>query len=352
MYTQFNLIMKIIYTPKVGTSDIEVKLCVIHKHNVRVKPGDIICEVETSKATYDIETEYEGFVYVIHDINKNIIIGSPIAIISESQLNDIDLSIELNKLISFEESSSTNNSITKKAQILIDKYNLDISSINKDIITEKDVQELIVKRKLKNDLQDYKFSSRDILIVGIGGHAGMCIDILRQGNEFNIVGFIDDNLTQDDKYGLKYFGGLDDIEFLTKKGLCNAILGIGFVGNLKKREKVYNYLTQFVNIPSIIHNKAIIEPTARIHNGCQIMAGAIIGSNVIISQNCIVNTGAIVSHDSFISDSSHLTPGATIAGHVKIGKRVTVGMCSTIYIGLSISDDTVIANSKTVIENI
>jgi len=344
--------MKIIYTPKVGTSDIEVKLCVIHQHNVRVKVGDIICEVETSKATYDIESEYEGYVYVIHDLNKNILIGSPLAIISESQLNEIDLNIELNKLISIDDSYSSNTSITKKAQILIDKFNLDISSIKKDVITEKDVQELLFKEDLKNDLQDSNFSSQDIVIVGIGGHAGMCIDILRQNNEFNIVGFIDDNLTQDYKYGLKYLGRLDDIEFLTKKGLCNAVLGIGFVGNLKKREKIYDYLTQFVNIPSIIHNKAIIEPTAKIHNGCQIMAGAIIGSNVVIGQNCIVNSGAIVSHDSIISDSSHLTPGATLAGHVKIGKRVTVGMCSTIYIGLSISDDTVITNGKTIIANV
>jgi len=344
--------MKIIYTPKVGTSDIEVKLCVIHQHNVRVKVGDIICEVETSKATYDIETEYEGYVYVIHDLNKNILIGSPLAIISESQLNEIDLNMELNKLISIDESNSSNISITKKAQILIDKFNLDISSIKKDVITEKDVQEFLFKGELKNDLQDIKFRSQDIVIVGIGGHAGMCIDILKQSNEFNIVGFIDDNLTQDDKYGLKYLGRLDDIEFLTKKGLRNAVLGIGFLGNLKKREKVYDYLTQFVNIPTIIHNKAIIEPTAKIHNGCQIMAGAIIGSNVLIGQNCIVNSGAIVSHDSIVSDNSHLTPGATLAGHVRVGKRVTVGMCSTIYIGLSVSDDTVITNGKTVVENV
>lgn len=344
--------MNIIYTPKVGTSDIEVKLCVIHYHNMRVNVGDIICEIETSKASYDIETEYEGYVYFIQDLNKNIIVGSPLAIISESQLNEIDLKLEINKLNLNDDLISSNNSITQKAQILIDKFNLDISSIKKEIITEKDVQELLIKRKLNNDLQDLNFSTHDIVIVGIGGHAGMCIDILRQSNEFNIVGFVDDNLTIDDKYGLKYLGGTDSIEFLSKNGLCNAVLGIGFVGNLKKREKVYNYLTQFVNIPSIIHKKAIIEPTAKIHNGCQIMAGAIIGSNVVIGQNCIVNSGAIVSHDSIISDSSHLTPGATLAGHVKIGKRVTVGMCSTIYIGLSISDDTVIANSKTVIENI
>lgn len=344
--------MNIIYTPKLGTSDIEVKLCAIHNHNVRVKVGDIICEVETSKANFEIETEYEGFVYIIHDLNKNIEIGRPLAIISENQLNEIELNFEVNKLVVIDNSNSLNSTITKKAQILIDKFNLDISSIKKDLITEKDVNELLFKEKLNNDLIGLSFSKKDIVIVGIGGHAGMCIDIIRQKDEYNIVGFIDDNVSNDRKYGLKYLGGLDNIVLLASNGLCNAILGIGFVGNLKKREKIYNYLKQFVNIPTIIHNKSIIEPTAKIDHGCQIMAGAIIGSNVLIGQNCIVNSGAIISHDSVISESSHLTPGATLAGHVKIGKRVTIGMCSTIYIGLSISDDIIITNGKTVIENV
>ena len=344
--------MKIIYTPKVGTSDIEVKLCAILCNNQKVSIGDIICEVETSKATYDIESEYDGYIYMIHELYENINVGSPLALISEVQLSEVDLKIEINKFASDNDVRSINTNVTKKAQVLIDKYEVDISSIKKEIITEKDVQELLIKAKLSSELINTSFKENDLVVVGIGGHAGMCIDILRQESMYNIVGFVDDNVTIDEKYGLKYLGNLSFIEEFAKKGLRNAILGIGFLGNLKKREKVYYYLTQFVNIPSIIHCKAIIESTAKIQNGCQIMAGAIIGSNVVIGQNCIVNSGAIVSHDSIISDSSHLTPGATLAGHVKIGKRVTVGMCSTIYIGISISDDTVITNGKTVIENL
>lgn len=344
--------MKIIYTPKVGTSDIEVRLCAILRNNQKISIGDIICEVETSKATYDIESEYDGYIYMIHDLYENINVGSPLAIISEVQLSEIELKIEINKFASGTDVRSLKTNVTKKAQVLIDKHEVDISSINKEIITEKDVQELLIKAKLSSELINTSFKENDLVIVGIGGHAGMCIDILRQESKYNIVGFIDDNVTNDEKYGLKYLGNLSGIEEFAKNGLCHVVLGIGFVGNLKKREKIYNYLTSFVRVPTIIHKSAIVEPSAKIDEGCQIMAGAIIGSNVLIGKNCIVNSGAIVSHDSLISDGSHLTPGATLAGHVKIGKRVTVGMCSTIYIGIEISDDNVIVNGKSVIDNI
>jgi sugar O-acyltransferase (sialic acid O-acetyltransferase NeuD family) len=344
--------MKIIYTPKVGTSDIEVKLCAIFRNNQKVSIGDVICEIETSKATYDIECEYDGYVYMIHDLYENINIGNPLAIISEVQLSEVELKMEMNKFIYDTDVRSLTTNVTKKAQVLIDKHQVDISSIKKEIITEKDVQELLIKVKLSSELINISFKENDLVVVGIGGHAGMCIDILRQESKYNIVGFIDDNVINDEKYGLKYLGNLSVIEEFAKNGLCHVVLGIGFVGNLKKREKVHNYLNSFVNVPTIIHKSAIVEPSAKIDEGCQIMAGAIIGSNVLIGKNCIINSGVIVSHDSIISDGSHLTPGATLAGHVKIGKRVTVGMCATVYIGLEISDDHVIMNGKTVIDSI
>jgi UDP-perosamine 4-acetyltransferase len=344
--------MKIIYTPKVGTSDIEVKLCAIHTNNQKISIGDIICEVETSKATYDIESEYDGYIYMIHDLYEIINVGSPLAFISEVKLSEEEVKTEIDKFKTENNVQSIKTNITKKAQVLIDKYQVDISTIKKEIITEKDVQQLLINAELSSELINIDFKENDLVIVGIGGHAGMCIDILRQESKYNIVGFIDDKVTNDDNYGLRYLGNLRVIEELAKNGLCNVVLGIGFVGNLTKRETVYNFLTSFVRIPTIIHKSAIVEPSAFIDEGCQIMAGAIIGSNVKVGKNCIINSGAIISHDSTISDGSHITPGAVLAGHVKIGKRVTVGMCATVYIGLHVSDDKVIMNGKSLIDSI
>lgn len=340
--------MNIINTPKVGTSDIEVKLSEILKHDQIVSVGDIICAIETSKSTFEVESLYEGYVYILHQLGDSFEIGSPLAIISEKRLDKQEIEKNISqKQLNFE--SKKISKITKKAEILIEKYNVDISLINKELITEKDIENLL---NLNNDeLDNIRFTKNDIVIIGIGGHASMCIDILLQNGEYNIVGFVDDNITIDNRYSLKFLGNISRIEKFSKFGLEQVVLGIGFLGDLKKRQKVYEYLCQYVKIPTIIHKKAIVENSSIINSGCQIMAGAIIGSNVIIDKNCIINSGAIISHDSQIAKGSHITPGATLAGNVMIGECVTVGMCATIYMGLSISDYTIVPNGKSIIES-
>jgi UDP-perosamine 4-acetyltransferase len=176
----------------------------------------------------------------------------------------------------------------------------------------------------------------------------MCIDILLEQKKFNLVGFIDKIETSDKKYNLNYLGSLENLDNLISMGLKNLIIGIGFTGQLKKREKYYDEFSDKINIPTIIHKRAIIEDSAKIKEGCQIMAGAIIGSNVSIESNCIINSGSIISHDSTVKKSSHITPGAILAGNVTIGRRCTIGMGSTIYLGLEISDDEIINNGENV----
>lgn len=345
--------MEIFKTPKVGTSDIEVKIFSILLHDEKAKKGDVVCELETSKSTFDVEAETDGFVYILHDEGDTIFVGDPLAIYSDVRLSPEDFKTEYDRIKSeLSKNKSSSYKATKKAQALIDKYKIDISSLDKELITEKDVQNIIENDRILANSLNIKFASTDIVVIGIGGHASMCIDILLQNSNFKIVGFLDDNNFKDDKFGLKYLGKLDSIEHLSKCGLKYAILGIGFIGNLRGKEKMFNLVSKYVNIPSIIHPKAIVEPSANIKEGCQIMAGAIIGSNVVIDNNCIVNSGAIVSHDTIVSEGSHLTPGSIIAGHVKIGKRVTIGMGASVYIGLTISDDKVIMNGRAVFDNI
>ena len=199
---------------------------------------------------------------------------------------------------------------------------------------------------------EIKFSENDIVILGLGGHGSMCIDILLNQKKFNLVGFIDKFKIVDKKYNLKYLGTLDNLDYLIDKGLKNLIIGIGFVGNLKKRDKYFSDLSAKINIPTIIHNKAVIEESATVHKGCQIMAGSIIGSNVIIESNCIVNIGSLISHDSIVKKSSHITPGAILAGGVKIGNRSTIGMGATIFLGLQIGNDVIVGDGAVILKDV
>ena len=332
--------------PKQNASDVEVIISDIFiKSGQYIEKNSIIFAYETSKADFEFETTDSGFLYYNFSVGDSVEVQTVIAYLSDKELNKD----EINKIFSESNKISlSDKNITKKASKLIKENSIDIKEFKEDLITEKVVKEFLNKLSKKEPKLNIKFEKNDIVIMGIGGHASMCIDILLQQKKYNLVGFIDKIETSDKKYNLNYLGSLINLENLIKMGLKNLIIGVGFSGQLKKREKYFNELSKKINIPTIIHKKALIENSANINEGCQIMAGAIIGSNVKIDSNCIINSGSIISHDSIINKSSHITPGAILAGNVTVGKRCTIGMGSTIYLGLKIPDDTMIINGQDV----
>ena len=342
--------MNYIVIPKDGPSDSTVKIISNSKSNgEQIKKDELILEYETSKAIFELRSEYDGYITYFYEEEEEIPIGEPICVI-DNQPIEIDSLKNMKQDLGIDLKKETNDKlISKKAITLIKKHNLNIDDFDSDFINENIVLDHLGELESHSTLSNELFKEEDVLLYGIGGHAGMCIDILKAQDKYNLRGFIDDNTIVDNKYNLKYYGGYDNINTLKKMGLKNIIIGMGMLKNLRMRDKLFDNLKTKFTVPTIIHPSAIIEDSAEIKKGCQIMAGSIIGSNVIINENCIINSGSIISHDSVIGRSSHITPGATIAGHVKIGKRVIVGMCATIYIACTISDDKIIKNNENII---
>ena len=332
--------------PKQNASDDDVIISdLFFKSGEYVEEGDIIFGYETSKADFEFETDNSGFLYYNFSVGDSVQVQTDVAYLSDSELT----SDEIKKIFPVsDETNFSKKNITKKALKLIKENSIDVKEFKEDLITEKVVKEFLSSLSKKEPDINIDFKKNDIVIMGIGGHASMCIDILLEQDEYNLVGFIDKFETKDKKYNLDYLGSIENLDNLISMGLKNLIIGIGFSGNLKKRDKYYDELIKKINIPTIIHKKAIVERTVEIEEGTQVMAGAIIGSYVTIESNCIINSGCVISHDSTIKKSSHLTPGAILAGMVKIGRRCTIGMGSTIYLGLEIPDDTVIINGQNI----
>jgi sugar O-acyltransferase (sialic acid O-acetyltransferase NeuD family) len=340
-----------IKVPKDGASDQFVTITdLFFKNGDFVDQDKLIIEYETSKAAFEIFAEKAGYYYTFLNINNEIAVGENICFYSVEKINSADLNKIVEKNKKNKEISTVN--ITKKAKLLINKHNIDITSFSSELVTEKQVEKYLEKISVQKKINETKFNFKenDIVIMGIGGHAKMCIDIIKSNTNYNIVGYVDDFVDQNSVNGINYVGNINNLDYLISCGLKNMIIGIGFLGNLNKKEAFYQKFSSKINIPTIIHRSSIIEPTAIISEGCQIMAGAIIGSYVVVKPNCIINSGSIISHDSNIDESSHITPGAILAGHVKIGKRCTIGMGSSIYLGCEIPDDTIIKNNTAVNE--
>lgn len=345
--------MKYVNIPKDGASD---KFVTINELNFSngdyVNVGDIIMSYETSKASYEVDSETSGYIYYLVFENEKAEVGTKALVILDTILDEVQYNELKSENAKESKTLYEDKIISKKAGKLIEQYKIDLSQIQEEIVTEEVVQ-IYINNKNSEYNKTYQFLENDLVILGAGGHAGMCYDILKNDTKWNIVGFIDDNTSNfkmDDS--MIYFGKTSNVEELNKRGLKNIIIGVGFINNLKKRDDLYNKLVSIFNIPSVIHTSAIIEPSASILDGCQIMAGAIIGSNVMINSNCIINSGSIVSHDSVIGKSVHITPGVILAGHTNIGSRTIIGMGTTVYIGVSIGDDVVINNGISVFRDV
>lgn len=191
-------------------------------------------------------------------------------------------------------------------------------------------------------------------MLGHGGHAKMCRDILKQTGLFNLAGIVTDQANKGEVVsGHKVVGEDADLAELYEAGYRYAILGLGAVKNPRLRERLFNRLKSIgFFLPNLIHPNAIIEPSAKLGEGVHVMAGAIVGSEAVVQDNCILNSGCIVSHDCHLENNAHITPGAILGGNVSIGKNTIVGMGCTIYMGVKVGSNSVISNGLNIFRHI
>ena len=92
--------MKIIYVPKENTSDKHIRVVSIKKNNGEdVSTGQIICECETSKTVYDIESSYNGFAYFLIEENEDVAVGDPLCVVTKTKKTQIQIEKIKQKLV-------------------------------------------------------------------------------------------------------------------------------------------------------------------------------------------------------------------------------------------------------------
>ena len=347
--------------PKESVSDDTVLILDWHvPSGAKIQKGASIAALETSKSAFELEASADGFLFYARRAGEQIPVGEIIAVIAP----DENFSFAAYRKPSFVENSSDKASeeirFSKSALDLLAQHNLRKEVfLPARMVTKEDVLRYL---KQNAPLSKPPAPNGRVLILGGGGHAKMCIDILLQMKNFEIAGIIDQNLVQGSQIlGIPVLGGNDDLERLYRQGIRLIVNGVGAVTHHPLREVLYSRLKEIgFEVPNIIHPKAAIEKSAVLGEGNQVMAHATVGSSVTVHNNCIINSGSIVSHDSILHDNVHIAPGAILAGGVEVAKNSLIGMGCTIYLNVHIGENVVIQNgcnihqdvpSHTVIKN-
>jgi sugar O-acyltransferase (sialic acid O-acetyltransferase NeuD family) len=313
----------------------------------KVAAGDALCTLETTKATFEVQAEVEGYIHgVLVTKGQQVTAGTvlfeiscePPTILSASAAPPPDAGSKPEGLL-----------ITEKGLRLAKDLGVALDALPVGaLVTEATVREFSTKVGLSAEtgktelVSEVKvpFDANELLILGAGGHAKMIIDLVRQANHYHLAGLVaDPRPSSSDVLGVPVLGGEEVLQSLHGKGIRLIVNGVGAINRNRIRYDVFVRLAERgFGFPRIVHPRAIVEPSASIAAGVQVFGMAVVGSAARIGFGAVINTGAIVSHDCKIGDLAHLTPGVVLAGRVEVGTGALIGMGVTTAVGVRIGE--------------
>lgn len=188
-----------------------------------------------------------------------------------------------------------------------------------------------------------------VLIIGAGGHATSCIEVIEAEDKKEIVGLIGTPAEIGKKLlGYEVLGSEKDFVALLEL-TSNLILGIGQIKSPNLRIEIKEkYIKNGFTFESVISPTAQISKHAVIGAGTVIMHRVVINAGVKIGDYSIINTGSIIEHDSKIGNFSHISSGVISNGETSIGDYSFVGSGTIIMEQIKIGDNCIIGMGQQV----
>jgi sugar O-acyltransferase (sialic acid O-acetyltransferase NeuD family) len=186
-------------------------------------------------------------------------------------------------------------------------------------------------------------SKPSLILIGAGGHARACIDVIEQHGQFQIAGLI--GLSEEmQRYQFNYSVMATDKDLpILVKSYQYALIAVGQIQTPDFRVSLYQQATDLgFHFPLITSPFAKVSRQANIGAGTIVMPGAIVNAGARIGRNCIINTRALVEHDVTVADHCHISTGAILNGEVNVGAGSFIGSGSVIKEGVTIGQRCVI----------
>lgn len=345
----------VVVIPLLNPNEPEALLAVLHvNEGQRIAAGDLLCTLETTKSTADLNAPAGGYVVGLRfEQGQTVRAGEILCYLAETP--------EWTPPVP--ESQTQRNGpgaevpddlrITQPALALARENSLDLSRMPTGIlITEKVVRAHLEQQASSQDFPPVEspFDPTAIVVYGGGGHGKMVIELLLALGTYRILGVIDDGRSTGQAIlGLPFLGGAELLPELFAQGVRLAVNAVGGIGNISVRIKVFQRLAGAgFACPAIVHPTAYVEPSASLSPGVQVLAKAYVGSQARLGFGDIINTGAIISHDCNLGDYVNISPGAILAGEVQVGAGTLIGMGVTVNLQAKIGAGARIGNGATV----
>lgn len=182
-----------------------------------------------------------------------------------------------------------------------------------------------------------------LIVIGAGGHARACIDVVESQGIYQVAGLIGRPHELNERHiGYAVIASDEAMPELAAQ-YQYALIAVGHMGTAATRIRLYQQaLSLGFELPTLLASTAQISPHAKIGPGTIVMHGAIINAGAIIGSNCIINSRALVEHDARVDDHCHLSTGAILNGNAHMQQGAFVGSGSIIKEGVVLGKDSLI----------
>lgn len=194
-----------------------------------------------------------------------------------------------------------------------------------------------------------------LVIIGAGRFGAETAELAKQISrvkpKLKLVGFLDDNKTEEEVSGYPVLGGIEAVyDLLETSPDAKAVVAIG---DTKMKKKVVGaYADAGLSFTNLIHPSAIVPESVKLGLGCIITAGCILTVDISIGDHVILNLSTTVGHDAVIGDYTTVNPQVAINGRNVIGQGVYIGTGAKLIHEIKIGDWTLIGAGAVVSNDI
>ena len=189
-----------------------------------------------------------------------------------------------------------------------------------------------------------------ILLLGAGGHARACIDVIEHEGRFAVAGLVGlPHEVGTHLFGYSVLGSDADLPALLRD-YAYALVTVGQITTPELRMRLFDVLKQRTcELPVVVSPRAYVSPHATLGAGSIVMHGAVVNAGAVVGCNCIINSQSLVEHDAMIADHCHVATAVAINSGVHVGAGTFIGSGSSVRQCINIGERCLIGMGQRVL---
>jgi len=180
-----------------------------------------------------------------------------------------------------------------------------------------------------------------LAIIGAGDLGVQLAHLAQTTGQYSLAGFFDDTRHEGELHaGGVVRGGVDAIPGQYAQGEFDClVVAIGYK-HLRARQAIHERFAGQVPFATLVHPRALIDPTCTIGEGAVIFTGCVLDMGAKIGANVLLNAGCVIGHDSEIASGCFLSPAVSIAGFVTVEPGCVLGIGTIVIDNIRIATGT------------